>query len=373
MRVTQTMLAQNSLRHLSQSYDQLGRLQDQLSTGKKITRASQDPVAAMNGMRYRSQSAEVQQFQRNSGEVYNWMESSDDALDKATQALHRVRELATQAANDSYDENQRANIAKEVSQLYEHLVSMANTKSNDKYIFNGADTTNPPVDQDGLDLSLSSIEDLPNDEKEQHSIAFRGNVYRYEETDGDEVTFKNEHNHTTITIDFAGDEAAVSHKSEGDTTELRDRDVVLARNDAVSADKKDVEMELLQGVTIPVNANAENVFSSALFGDVKRLEKALEDPEADGEELTTFIDTIDQHVDNMVNERAEMGARLNRVEMIEERLGSQEVIAERIMSENEDADMEKVITDLMSQENVHRAALGAGARIIQPTLMDFLR
>ncbi|MFB5661003.1 flagellar hook-associated protein FlgL [Alteribacillus sp. HJP-4] len=291
MRVTQSMLAQNSLRHLSQGYSKLGNLQDQLSTGKKITRASQDPVVAMNGMRYRSQTVEVGQFQRNLSEVYNWMDSSDAALDESTQALQRVRELTTQASNDTYEEGQRSNIAEEVAQLKEHLISIANTKSNNKYIFNGQDTTNPPVDENG------------------------------------------------------------STSSDG---------------------KGDVEIELLKGVTIPVNSDPQNVFSDQLFQDLEDLESALLDENTSGEDLSGFIDTIDGHINNAVNERAELGARMNRVEMIESRLGEQEVIAERIMSENEDADMEEVIIKLMSQENVHRAALSAGARIIQPSLMDFL-
>jgi flagellar hook-associated protein 3 FlgL len=44
-----------------------------------------------------------------------------------------------------------------------------------------------------------------------------------------------------------------------------------------------------------------------------------------------------------------------------------------LLSKEEDADITKVIIDLKAQENVHRAALSAGARIIQPSLVDFLR
>ncbi|KPD00119.1 flagellar hook-associated protein FlgL [Geobacillus sp. BCO2] len=44
-----------------------------------------------------------------------------------------------------------------------------------------------------------------------------------------------------------------------------------------------------------------------------------------------------------------------------------------MLSDNEDVDLEKVITDLKTQESVHRAALAVGARVIQPTLVDFLR
>lgn len=293
MRVTQSMLSQNSLRHLNQSFEKMGNLQDQLSTGKKITRASQDPVVAMSGIRYRTEAGQVEQFQRNSGEVYNWMDSTDSALGKTTDAMQRIRELTTQAANDTYEEGQRENIAEEVAELKDHIADMANTKMNGKYIFNGTDTTNAPID------------DKTN-------------------------------------IDASDNEGEVA-------------------------------IELLDGVNIPVNSNPTETFSQDLFDDLEGLEEDLRDPDTTGEELSAEIETIDGHIDSIVNERAEVGARLNRVEMIESRLNQQEVTAERIMSDNEDADMEKVITELMSQENVHQAALSSGARIIQPTLMDFLR
>jgi flagellar hook-associated protein 3 FlgL len=64
---------------------------------------------------------------------------------------------------------------------------------------------------------------------------------------------------------------------------------------------------------------------------------------------------------------------MNRLEMVEDRLSSQEVVASKILSDNEDVDFEKVIMQLKTQESIHRAALSVGARVIQPTLIDFLR
>jgi flagellar hook-associated protein 3 FlgL len=292
MRVTQSMIAANSLRHLSQSYERMKTSQDQLSTGKKISRASQDPVVAMNGMRYRTQVTETEQFKRNLSEVYNWMDTADSTLDQTTNALHRVRELTVQASNDTYEATQRANIAKEVQQLKEHLESLGNTKVNNKYIFNGTNTTNKPIDLDAGQFSTN---------------------------------------------------------------------------------EQNVEIELLKGVKVPVNITPNKVFSQDLFADIQSLENMLNDPNTTAEQLSGLLDTIDVHINNSVNERAELGARMNRVEMIDNRIQDQEVIAKRIMSDNEDAEMEKVITELMSQENVHRAALSSTGRIIQPTLMDFLR
>jgi len=77
MRVTQSMLAQNSLRHLSKSYELLGKYQDQMLTRKKITRPSQDPVVAMKGLYYRTNLKEVEQYKRNLSEAYLWIENSE--------------------------------------------------------------------------------------------------------------------------------------------------------------------------------------------------------------------------------------------------------------------------------------------------------
>ncbi|WP_138419479.1 flagellar hook-associated protein FlgL [Aquibacillus sediminis] len=301
MRVTQGMLSNNMLRNVSNSYSNLGKYMDQLSTGKKINKPSDDPVVAMKGMNYRSQVSDIEQFQRNIGEVHNWMDNSDSALDKSTQALQRLRELATQAANGTYEEGQRENIAEEVDQLKEHLVEIANTKVNNKYIFNGTATTG---------------------------------------TDG---------------------EPPVSIDDDGTIDQL-------------STNTNTVKIEVADGTNLPVNVNPEEVFgdeNSNVFKDVEAFSQALKDDDQAG--LEDALNNLDNRIDDVVSVRADLGARMNRVELIENRIKDQEVTATRMMSDNEDADMEEVIMNLTTQESVHRAALSAGSRIIQPTLMDFLR
>ncbi|QST01977.1 flagellar hook-associated protein FlgL [Pontibacillus sp. ALD_SL1] len=292
MRVTQSMLTNNMLSNMSKSYEQMGKYQEQLSTGKKISRPSDDPVVAMKGMNYRTQLTEIEQFQRNIGEVHNWMDNSDAALDKTTKALQRLRELAVQASNDTYETGERENIAEEVKQLRDHLKEMANTKVNNKYIFNGKNTTEPPVTVDQADGSL---------------------------------------------------------KKEFNTAE--------------------VNIEVSAGTKLNVNVDGSKVFGGNLFSDIDEFVSNL----SSGDNLDQSIAKMDENINNVVNTRADLGARMNRVELVEDRLSSQEVMANRILSDNEDAELEKVITKLKTQESIHRAALSVGARIIQPTLMDFLR
>ena len=72
-------------------------------------------------------------------------------------------------------------------------------------------------------------------------------------------------------------------------------------------------------------------------------------------------------------QRAVVGARVNRLELQENRLESTRIDYTELLSKNQDADMAEVIMDLKMQENVYRASLAAGARIIMPSLVDFLR
>lgn len=357
MRMTQTMLANNSLRYISQNYERLGRIQEQINTGKKISRPSDDPVIAMKGMRYRSQVTEVEQFKRNLSEAYNWMDTADSTLDKVTQTLQRVRELTVQAANDSYDPSQRSHIGKEIKQLREHLAGLGNTKVNNKYIFNGTNTTNQPIN---LDAAVKDLDSNPNN----YVFSYEGDYFVYESgniADGD-LTFKNK----------AGESISVD-SSFAVTSTITNFDSQKASVLGVSTNSQDVEVEVMKGIEIAVNINPQRVFSTKLFTDLQSLEEKLMDPSTDSTDLEGFLSVVDKHMDNVVAERAELGARYNRVEMIEDRLGTQEVVAKQILSDNEDIDFEKVIMELKTQESLHRAALAAGARIIQPTLLDFLR
>ncbi|WP_100010417.1 flagellar hook-associated protein FlgL [Lentibacillus sediminis] len=291
MRVTQGMLTNNMLQNLASSNQRMNQYMEQLSTGKKITRPSDDPVIAMKGMDYRTEVKQVEQYMRNTSELHNWMDNSDAALDKTTQGLQRLRELAVQASNDTYDAEERLNIQEEAMELKEHLVEIANTQVNDKYIFNGTDTNSRPVADDG--------------------------------------------------------------------TILRD------------GETQPVEIAVAQGTTLQASVNPDDVFSQEFFTRIDQFITGL--GENDRNAIEGSLEAIDENINATINTRAELGARMNRLELVENRLSEQEIIATRTMSENEDVDYSKAIMELMTQESLHRAALSAGSRIIQPSLMDFLR
>lgn len=293
MRVTQGMLASNSLRNLSNSYTQMGKYQDQLATGKKITKPSDDPVVAMKGMYYRSNLSEVEQYKRNLSESYLWMENSEAGVEHVNEALQRVRELTVQGANGTLSESDKQAVAKEIEQIKKDIMTVANTQVAGRYIFNGTNTSQPPVSDVGTGAPQANL------------------------------------------------------------------------------NTSDYMVEVSRGVSLKANINPENVFSQKLFDTLQGIQESLGG--TDSGDLNSLLGDLDKQMNILSAERSELGARYNRLEMVESRISTQEVIATRILSDNEDADLERVIVDLTTQESIHRAALSVGARIIQPTLMDFLR
>lgn len=89
--------------------------------------------------------------------------------------------------------------------------------------------------------------------------------------------------------------------------------------------------------------------------------------------VNNAIASLQNMMDKVLSIRADVGARMNRVELTLNRLDSDNINFTKLMSDNEDMDMAEVIMRLKNEENVYRSSLGGGARIIQPSLVDFLR
>ena len=87
----------------------------------------------------------------------------------------------------------------------------------------------------------------------------------------------------------------------------------------------------------------------------------------------TVLKNIDDSLENVITVRAELGALVNRIETAKNRLEDDMINLKDILSKTEDIDVAEVIMELKMQENVYMTSLAAGTRIIQPSLLDFLR
>lgn len=289
MRVTQSMLSNNMLRNLSNSYGKMGELQRQVETGKKVNRPSDDPVVVMKGINYRTALGKVEQYERNIGEVSNWLDTSDSTLDKVNAALQRTNDLLIQASSDTTTDEDRDKIKAELKQLRQHVQDLSNTKIGEKYIFSGTKTTTAPFNKET-------------------------------------GTYEND-----------------------------------------PAFDKSINIEIFDGISLQSNTMPLKTFQSIddMFAKL--------DSATTAEDYSSSLSELNTNSNDLLTIRADIGARQNRVELMEDRLSSQEIITTKQMADNEDVDYEKAITNMITQESIHRAALSVGARIIQPSLTDFLR
>lgn len=147
-------------------------------------------------------------------------------------------------------------------------------------------------------------------------------------------------------------------------------------NNQWNANDKPMIYEIGVGIEFSVNTPAKEVFQ---YDDPdKDLLKTLQDVHDhmmndDGQALSADLNKLKENIDQVLACRSKIGAKVNRLEMTANRMADQEINYLKLKSEVEGADPAEVITNLKTQENVYRCALSVGARIIQPTLMDFLR
>jgi flagellar hook-associated protein 3 FlgL len=302
MRITNNMLINNMLNNLNNNLNRMNKYQNQLATGKKISLPSDDPIVASRALKLRTAVAEIQQYKRNVDDANSWMDITETTLGQMGDVMHRVRELAVQAGNETNTPEDLDKIKQEMGQLKVQMVHLANTTYAGRYIFSGFKTDKALMDDNGVFLI-----DISNSEQIHFEIGI-----------GDDIHI----NVTGSDLFNNGTDAAA-----GDTSGL------LATFDAIIT--------------------------------------ALDS--GDNEAVGNMLGQIDDDINNILRVRSGIGARMNRLELTANRLEDDFINFTSLMSKNEDADIAEVIMNLQNEENVYRASLSAGARVIQPSLVDFLK
>lgn len=310
MRVTNSMMISNMMINMNRSLQSMSKYQNQMATGKKIQRASDDPIIAARALKLRTNVSEIEQFQRNVDDGLNWMEVTEGAMQNIGDTLQRVRELTVQASNDTATADDRKKIEAEVKQLKDLIVGEMNTSYAGRYVFSGFQTDKQLLNTDGT-----------------YAITVKQNdIIHYEVGVNNQLEI-NTNGQRLLEFDYNGASANVD-------TNAGDKPAMLTMLDGLIQD-------LGNGVS--------------------------------GSKISSYLSEIDKAMGKVLETRADLGSRYNRLEMTKNRLEDDNINFTKLMSENEDADLAEVLMNLQTQESVYKASMAAGARVIQPTLIDFLR
>lgn len=140
-------------------------------------------------------------------------------------------------------------------------------------------------------------------------------------------------------------------------------------------EEENIEYEVSRNTKLDINIMGKNIITEDMIRDIDELIYNIDNLSCDdvGQELSKMLGKIDEHKKMILKEHAGLGSRMNRIELIETRLKNDKINYTELMSKNEDADMAKVMTELMSQHAVYQASLMASSKIIQQSLVDYIR
>ncbi|HCC07863.1 MAG TPA: flagellar hook-associated protein 3 [Clostridiales bacterium] len=138
---------------------------------------------------------------------------------------------------------------------------------------------------------------------------------------------------------------------------------------------ENIDYEVSKNTKITINTQAKNLITVKMIGDIDRLINNIDNMEQQEltEEMSGMLTKIDNHSKNTLKCQAGLGSKMNRLEMITSRLENDKINYTQLKSDNEDADLAETITKLKTQQTIYEASLSAGSKIIQLSLVDFMR
>lgn len=300
LRITQGMMHSQLTRNINNNLNRMAEIQQQASSGLKLNKASDNPVGITYSLRYRSELAENEQYEKNTDQALSWLDFTDSVISQAGDVMQRVKELATKAGNGTNPQEALEAIKSELAELKNQLVDIANSKMNGKYIFNG-----------------ETFDKMP-----------------YDTTDP------------------------------------------LFDAKTVSTDTGQVAYALGTNVTVGISLTGNQVFGDAnspdnVFAVLDRITTALTNGNYGG--ISSEISNVENSYDKMLNARAQIGAKTNRVELMQARLADFKLSLTDMQSKVEDADLEQVLINSTTSQAIYEASLSVGAKVISRSLVDFLR
>ena len=141
-----------------------------------------------------------------------------------------------------------------------------------------------------------------------------------------------------------------------------------------TGNNEEIKYQVGTNTYIQVNTPGGTFFQdNEIFSTLISLRDTLEASTFDSSAFLDMRNTLDTATDTLSTEITKFGAKANRLEMTAHSLENSQIALKELISYTEDADVASLIMDLKRQENVLQSSLQTGARIIQPTLLDFLR
>ena len=149
MRVTNSTVYDTIIFNLSNAVKDLNEANNVVSSGKRISELSDDPIRLIQSLNIKSTLSRFEQLGRNISMGKSWLNTSENALNNVQNLISDTRALSVQMATATVGATQRESASKTVQNVLEEIVSLGNTELNGRYVFSGSKTDTAAFDQTG--------------------------------------------------------------------------------------------------------------------------------------------------------------------------------------------------------------------------------
>lgn len=310
-RITNNYMNDSVLKNLIANRSTLIDLQNKISSGKNIEKCSDNVSNAITVLTSDSSLNKINTYLGNISTASAELETADTAVSSAIDSVSKAKELVVQGLNITAGTDQLNILGSQIDQIINQVKDIGNTKYGTKYIFGGKNTDSPTFT-------------TPADGQIQYNGSPNG----------------------------TGDR----------------------------------EVEISDGVTIPVNLSGDSVFGyyyedpnnpgtylqQGLISTLTNLRDELNSANPDKEAIRQNLDNLNGNLATILNAQSTIGGSLTRLDITKTIHENSQISLTQAKSGAQDIDLAKTISDLQAQETALQASLQVSAKIIQPSLMDYL-
>lgn len=349
----------NSLRtqeYMRQNQSKMSNSMDRLSSGKRINNASDDAAGLAIATRMRARESGLGVAANNTQDGMSLIRTADSAMNSVSNILLRMRDIANQSANGTNTDSNKSALQKEFVELQKQITYIAdNTQFNDKNLLKEDSEVkiqtldSSSADQQiGINLKAVTLEKLGIDK-----IA----IGKADATTGTGTG-------TGTTVDLTALNNAMK-KLESPVAASRDTDVAAAKAefDKVSASLDSNQAKDIQKAFDDYTASASDTNAQAIFTAAKDLKLATPTPtptptpDTSKADALAAVAAIDKALTTVADNRATLGATLNRLDFNVNNLKSQSSSMASAASQIEDADMAKEMSEMTKFKILNEAGI----------------
>lgn len=378
----------------------LTQAQAQLSSGKRISQASDDPAGAARAERAYLAGQRIDSAQRSVEASRSAMQLAESALGQTSELLQSARETLVAAGNGSYSASDRASQAQQLAQLRSQLLSLANqSNSAGGYLFAGQGGGSVPfLDMPGGVQSASTGGQSQISSTEQMPLTVDGAAIWLSARSGNGVfvTAADDGNTGSAWInagsvrtpsDLTGANYSIRFAEQAGGlayTVLRDGAAIgqdTVPYNAAAGAALSVDGMSLQIRGTPAAGDGFSVMPSApdldIFEALDRAIAVLKDPNANAGQMNQAVNSglrdLDAVMGHMQSARAQTGLALSRLDAIEGRNQDRALWAKSVQSAAEDLDMVQAVSNFQNQQTGYQAALQSYAMVQRLSLFDYIK